>query len=237
MNIWTVLVAIALVALITVVFPVAMATFVHYRRPRRLTCPMTGAATSVEVKAGAAAISEVFGGRKLDVRDCSRWPRAWGCRQGCVDGADSRTPSATRHTILVPLDGTPAGDAILPRVASLAREENADVRLMRVARTPAAVVSGNRIVSFTDQEIARVELQEQAYLNDAAERLPGVRVSQVIRFGSPVEKIVDEAEASGANVIVMATHRHTMADRFRWRNIPEAVASATRIPLVRVPCG
>lgn len=246
MNPWIVLLAITLVAVFYVVLPVGVATFAHYRRARRLRCPLAGVGASVDVNATRAAVSEVAGGRKLNVRDCSRWPRAWGCRQQCVEGdeagdratATASPASAQRpRTILVPLDGTPTGEAILPRVASLAREEGAHVRLMRVAPAPKAVWSGKRIVSYSDQEIARVELDEQAYLNTAVEHLPGVPVSEVVRFGAPVEKIVDEAEASGADLIVMGTHPRGFLERLRWRNIVAAVASATRIPLFRVPCG
>lgn len=241
MNAWIILLAVVTLGTIFVLLPVVGATFARYRRPRAVRCPMTGAGASVQVDALRASLSELAGRRVLRIRGCSRWPRAWGCRQQCLAaaGVDPRAEPRARakwsgvRTILVPLDGTAENAAVLPAVAALARDQRAVVRLMRTAAMPPAVESGQRIFVYADQEADRIEAETRDYLNALGERMPGVRVTTAVRFGEPVAEVVAEAEGSGVDVIAMATHEDGWSRRNR---LASAVANATRIPVVRVPC-
>jgi universal stress protein A len=245
MNAWMVLFAIVVVAVLFVLLPVGGATLAHYWRPRRLRCPMAGSDASVQVDATGAALSELIGVRALTARACSRWPWAWGCRQQCLaderaasgrNGAASSPRAIGPRIILAALDGSAESEAVLGEVEAIARDENARVRLLHVTPIPAAVEVEDRIVAYADQETARVELLTQAYLATLARRLPGIRTEGIVRFGDPVEEIVAEAESSGADLIAMATHDWTGMARLRWGSVTDAVASATRIPVIRVAC-
>ena len=58
----------------------------------------------------------------------------------------------------------------------------------------------------------------------------------VVRFGDPATEIVGEAEAQGADLIAMATHRRGVS-RFLRGSLADAVERETTIPVLRVPYG
>lgn len=110
--------------------------------------------------------------------------------------------------ILVPLSGRERAEAVLPLVAGVARGAGATVRLLRVEPYPRMRTRPNgRVIAYVDQEITRLEGESQRYLRDVEARLDGVAVERSVTFGDPADEIVCEAEASGADLIAMATAR------------------------------
>jgi nucleotide-binding universal stress UspA family protein len=235
MNLWIVLLAMGIVALVFVLVPVAVATFRAYRKPLQLPCPMAGTPASIQVDAAGAAFSELRGAQRLRVMACSRWPRAWGCRQQCVAGDGAHAlggASRTSRTILVALDGTPERETAVAEAAAIAQAEGARLRLLWTSRVPAEVLASNRVVAYADQEEERVALEAYAYLKCLADRLPGIAVDPMVRFGEPAEEIVAEAAAAGVDLIALATPED-VADP-AWAGVADAVARATTIPIMRV---
>ncbi len=53
----------------------------------------------------------------------------------------------------------------------------------------------------------RIEFNRLDYLREAETQLEGVAAESVVRFGEPVEEIVREADAFGADLIAVATER------------------------------
>ncbi|MBI1962875.1 MAG: universal stress protein [Candidatus Rokubacteria bacterium] len=249
MNPWIVLLALIALALLFVVAPVAAATFAHWRRPRRLVCPEEGTTARVTVDARRAALGEALGRPALEVARCSFWPRLRFCRQECLAAPvrevppEPPAPPAGRRgvpikTILVPLDGSAGSESVLWTVGELARVQGARVRLLRVAAAaPVVRAADQRVVAFADQETARVEHEEVAYLKQAARGLEGIPVETVIRFGDPAAEIVSEAEASGADLVAMATHQRSGVGRVLKGSVAERVERATTVPVVLVPYG
>lgn len=134
------------------------------------------------------------------------------------------TPATTRiRTILVPLDGSPQAEAVLPIAAAIARAEGAALRLLRVAPPPETITSDDRIVAYVDQEAERLRNEGEDYLNAAAARADGVPAAVVVRFGDPREEIVREAWASGADLVAMATHARGVVGRVVLGSVTEAV--------------
>ncbi len=88
--------------------------------------------------------------------------------------------------ILVPLDGSPAAERIVPLVADLARGSGASLRLLHVAPEPGPT-------------------EESGYLHALEARLQSVPVDSVVRFGDPVAEILKEANAFGADLIAVTT--------------------------------
>lgn len=111
--------------------------------------------------------------------------------------------------ILLPLDQTLAAEAVVPLVADMARGGGASVRLLHVAPVPSNVVSPEgRVVAYTDQEMARLEAEALDYLRTVEARLEGAATECVVRFGDPVQEILHEAEAFGADLIALTTSHH-----------------------------
>lgn len=241
MNLWIVLLGIGVVAVCFVLVPVGIATLRAYRYPRRLRCPQSGTSASVQVDAIGAATSELTGAQRLRVTACSRWPRAWGCRQQCVveeveevRGRAAGAAAPGRRTILVALDGTPEAEAAVEEAAAIARVEGARLRLLWTSHAPSDIRSAQGVVAYADQEEERVRLEALAYLKCVADRLPGLRVERVVRLGEPAREIVAEAQSSAADIIVVAA-RDGLTNP-EWSRLVDGVTRATTIPVVHVPC-
>lgn len=247
MNPWLVLLAIALLAAVFVVVPVVAATFSHYRRAWLLRCPAEGTDARVTVDATRAAIGEAVGRPALEVERCSLWPRLRLCRQECLSLPTSEmravrpgapAPSSRIRKILVPLDGSSGSESVLWTVGELARAQGASVRLVRVAPAPDAVMADDdRVIAFADQESERIQYEEARHLERAAGDLKDVAIETAVRFGDPATQIVEEAEASGADLIAMATHRRGGLAHLLKGSVAERVERATTVPVILVPYG
>mgnify|MGYP001168716405 CR=1 FL=1 len=126
-------------------------------------------------------------------------------------------------TILVPLDGTTVGEAILPKLEELVLKympsTNAQVILLKVN----SIVNFNVLthdkraqLSYTDDDQKKLDEESMTYLAKIAEplRAKGFNVETVVRTGTVAEEIVNEAHESGANLIAMSTH--TRSGVIRW---------------------
>jgi CBS domain-containing protein len=141
------------------------------------------------------------------------------------------------HMILVPLDGSPGSESVLPTVGALAHARAARVRLLRVAPEPKAVEVDGRIIAYADQEMSRVELETLAYLKRVALALPGIEVDCAVCFGEAAEEIVKAAQAARVDLIAMATHRRRGLDRALKGSVAETVERSSAIPGGLVPYG
>ncbi len=252
MTPWIVLLGLALVATVFVLAPVGLAAFWHWRRPWRLTCPRAGTLAQIRVGATRAAVASVLG-RRVSIDRCSLWPAVRGCREECmalpVSEARAMRPGEAPpraraddrlRTILVPLDGEPGSEAVLPAVRELARVRGATVRLLHVVPQVSAVhvdAEDPRVVAYADQESARLEEKTRGYFRRVARDLVGVTVEEAVRFGEPAEQIVEEAEAAEADLIALATHgRHGLGWLLRG-SVAGRLQRATTIPLLLVPYG
>lgn len=83
MNPWVILPALAALAILYVLLPVALTTFSRYRRQQNLKCPETGKEAGLYFDAGRAAVSACYGRPALSVQNCSLWPERSGCAQAC----------------------------------------------------------------------------------------------------------------------------------------------------------
>lgn len=82
---WTILAAIVAIAVVYVLVPVFLHTFLRFRVPKRLPCPVTGGRADVRVDASRAAFTDALAGHpRLRVGNCSLWPAQRGCGQGCL---------------------------------------------------------------------------------------------------------------------------------------------------------
>jgi len=81
---WITVVAIVVLASLYVLFPLALHTFQRYRHKRVVECPETRGLAEIDIDAPRAAFSALFGRADLRVKNCSVWPKRWGCAQGCI---------------------------------------------------------------------------------------------------------------------------------------------------------
>jgi nucleotide-binding universal stress UspA family protein len=137
--------------------------------------------------------------------------------------------------ILVPLDGSETAEAVLPFVMDEARCHNATVVLIRV------------IVPLRDSLMMVPSLVEQAteksieittdYLEGVASRLrdEGLDAEVVLKHGPPAQTIIDFAEESGCDLIIIGTRGETGALQWRFGGVAGKIVRAkTTMPVLVV---
>jgi nucleotide-binding universal stress UspA family protein len=130
--------------------------------------------------------------------------------------------------IVVPLDGSLTAEAILPQIRRLLYRNDSEVILVRAVEPP-----------FVENAITLAEAQIGAareYVLGQQERLEkaGVRVSHVVRLGSPSGVILDVVEERKATMVAMATHGASGLQRFLFGSVAEAVIRRCPVPVLVV---
>lgn len=114
-------------------------------------------------------------------------------------------------TILVTVDLADLDTArpAIERATALAQASGGTVRLVHVRQLPAIAFMEFIPPSFDadQQELSEARLAEVA----ATVRLPAERVSAVVRLGSIYAEVLDEAKKTGADLVVVGSHRPGMA--------------------------
>jgi nucleotide-binding universal stress UspA family protein len=151
--------------------------------------------------------------------------------------------------ILVPLDGSPFGEQILPPAATLATLMNASVTLLGVVEPMLASaafatgIDGAPVAPFDAQPVdpegdeERLGLESEA-LERTAARLRSLGLSidvRVLMDGRPAHAIVEFASQHDIDLIAMTTHGRGALKRLVAGSVTEAVlrAAATHLLLYR----
>ena len=77
--------AIVVLAVLFILTLVTLHVYGLYRDRKELRCPETGRLTSVQIGAGKAAISSLFGESKIRIKGCANWPEKKNCAQKCLE--------------------------------------------------------------------------------------------------------------------------------------------------------
>ncbi|MFZ1771240.1 MAG: universal stress protein [Caldilinea sp.] len=107
--------------------------------------------------------------------------------------------------IVVPLDGSPMADRILPHVVAIAQSgsQPARVILLRVLET---TDKASTAVDSLEWHFAKAEAQ--AHLNEAAAQLVqlGLAAKTVLLEGGAAQRIVEHVHKHGADLVVLSSH-------------------------------
>jgi nucleotide-binding universal stress UspA family protein len=135
-------------------------------------------------------------------------------------------------TILVPVDILDVDTArpALARATALADVSGGTVRLVHV-RSLVPLTYMEFVPSTFDEEQQRDAEDRLAKLAASVE-LPAERVSSVVRLGSVYAEVLDEAERTGADLVVVGSHRPSMATYLLGSNAATIVRHATCSVLV-----
>ncbi len=140
--------------------------------------------------------------------------------------------------ILVPLDGSPTAEGVIPLVADAARGGGATVRLLHVAPMPVPrVTRDGRVVAYADQERERLESEGLDYLRAVEARLGGVPVECAVRFGEPLAEILREADAFSADLVAVTTAGRSGLSRVALGSVAEQVFRKASTPVVLFHAG
>lgn len=129
-------------------------------------------------------------------------------------------------TILVPVDlgEVEAAQSALDKAVELARIAGGSLRLIYVrAIVP---VTYMEFMPPTFDEEQQGEADKKLAEIAAKVKLPAERVSAVVRLGSVYNEVLDEAEKTGADLVVIGSHRPTMATYLLGSNASTIVRHA-----------
>jgi nucleotide-binding universal stress UspA family protein len=132
--------------------------------------------------------------------------------------------------MLVPLDGSTLAEGVLPHVEALAKSLGADLVLLRVAF--AHLFPGADPIQFQVTAVREAE----TYVADLSHRLQqmGVRAEAKVRYGDPVEEILDHVTWDHIDLIAMATHGRTGLKRAVMGSVAEHVLRRTAVPMLLI---
>lgn len=134
--------------------------------------------------------------------------------------------------VIVPLDGSPLAEGILPFIVEIAGPLDLEVTLVRVVNPiPPEVIEGTRQVTVEDVEGRMAEAR--VYLTPIAAELgaKGVRVTIEARHGETVDEIVAAARDARADLIAMTTHGRGGLGRVLFGSVAAAVLRHAHIPV------
>jgi nucleotide-binding universal stress UspA family protein len=131
--------------------------------------------------------------------------------------------------MLVPLDGSLRSEAILPVAEEWAKEDEAEVILLRAVL--ARHLPGR---DPTEAEVRAIE-EGEAYLKGVAEGLErrGLKgVRWVVWYDEPTTAIAEAAAWDKVDLIAMATHGRSGLSRLMLGSVAEAVVRSSRVPVL-----
>jgi nucleotide-binding universal stress UspA family protein len=137
--------------------------------------------------------------------------------------------------ILVPTDGSEGMDRVVEHAVGLARRHGATLDLVYVVDTAAFA----NLPMETSWEGIRESLREEgATALEAAEAVvEGVPSERHVLEGGPSREIVDYAERSGADLVVMGTHGRGGLNRLLLGSVAERVVRSSPVPVLTIRVG
>ncbi|HSO12882.1 MAG TPA: universal stress protein [Anaerolineales bacterium] len=137
--------------------------------------------------------------------------------------------------ILIPLDGSPLAEAVLPHAQAVAKAENAEIVILRVPVVPAAEFFGRNTALAS---MVSHDLDEEANQYVQAEvrmlRNGGATATGMIREGPVPETIIKVADEIHADMIAMSTHGYTGLKHWFKGSMAEDVVHHTHIPVMLI---
>jgi nucleotide-binding universal stress UspA family protein len=139
--------------------------------------------------------------------------------------------------ILVPLDGSRPGEAVLPWAKELVRRTKAKLFLLHVILSPNNLTGvANYAISFEEQLIETLRKQGREYISGVAAGLEREKLdlNYDLITGMPAETIIDYAKKNDMDLIAMSTHGRTGVGRFVLGSIADKVVHISEVPVLLI---
>ncbi len=153
-----------------------------------------------------------------------------------LESADPQDEHATTlSTAVVPLDGSALAETVLPYAEELARVLSLDIRLVRVVKTGHPFSYPEMAATLPDptDELVR---EARSYLSRIAQdlRASGTGVQSQVLRGAPASALLDFAQETPQNLIVMTSHGRSGLSRWVLGSVTEALVRGSGDPVLVV---
>ncbi|MBI1795299.1 MAG: universal stress protein [Chloroflexi bacterium] len=152
------------------------------------------------------------------------------------------SPRFQLDRILIPLDPDSQHDNSLPVAKSFGTTFGAKLHLLSVIPTFSTLAgeqaAAGNLLPVTVQallDIKEENASEDLNIHTAEFRKEGIKVFAEVARGDPARGIVKIAELSGADLIILTTHRKAGIGAFWARSVAPKVAQKTKMPLLLIP--
>ncbi|MFN8558491.1 MAG: universal stress protein [Dehalococcoidia bacterium] len=163
--------------------------------------------------------------------------RSAACAVFVVRGETATPPSGDRtvRRVLVTLDGSVTAEVALEQARRIADAYGATLDLLQVVPWSAMMYAAPTEIYLPEGLDEQLEKGADDYLRGVQERLPAGVISErhVIR-GSAADGIIDHAQDTGADLVVMSTHGRSGIARWALGSVAERVLRAGPRPVLLV---
>ncbi|HEY33597.1 MAG TPA: universal stress protein [Dehalococcoidia bacterium] len=140
--------------------------------------------------------------------------------------------------ILVPLDGSPESEAVIPHVAWLASGLGADVILFQALAGGYHTITakGYEYTVYPEQQLASDKAFAEDYLTRVGKQFKekGAKPGAEVRPGDAAEEIIEFADEVRADMVAMSTHGRSGVGRWIFGSVAEKVLHEGNNPLLLV---
>ncbi len=140
--------------------------------------------------------------------------------------------------ILLPLDGSEAGEAAITRVKELKSRLEAEVILLGVVPTGQHIrtVGGLDYILFPEQEMEAYKAEAKEYLDKVYKRLKRGKgeLKMEIRAGEVTKEILDYARKKKVSLIAIASHGHSGMTKWVFGSTAKKIIEDSPIPVLVV---
>lgn len=149
---------------------------------------------------------------------------------------NKRRPLRLFNKILVPLDGSRAGEAALPYIKAIAQQMKSEVFLLRVIEVIQHIrtIGGLDHFTYTEDQIERMKNEGVKYLEKIQRQFSVDKVHTVLRTGDPAQEIIKLSQEKKVNLVAMSSHGKSGIRRWVVGSVSSKVLQADKMPLLLV---
>lgn len=140
------------------------------------------------------------------------------------------------RSVLVPLDGSPFAEHALPTATVIAKACRAKLQLVKVHEPPPPPVAADEAGLFLEADL-QVRRDERAYLRQQASRIraqAGLRITTEVLDDPIAAAIVQYAQRTGTDLIVMTTHGRGPLSRLWLGSVADQVIRRATMPVLLI---
>lgn len=151
---------------------------------------------------------------------------------------EARADGAPLKTVIVPLDGSPLAEKVLPHVTGIAKAMDLEVVLVRAYALPLAYLEDRDFYSpYPDKLLKGFKEEARQYLEEKAAQLKkeGLkRISSVALEGDSADQIIAIAKKTADALVAMCTHGRSGLGRLVLGSIADRVVRHSGDPVLLI---
>jgi nucleotide-binding universal stress UspA family protein len=147
---------------------------------------------------------------------------------------DKTVGEALLKKVIIPLDGSPLAETVLPYVIDIAKKMRLEVVLMRAYALPPSV-AGEDYGFYSADFLDQIEAEARYYLAEKVKEVQGQgleNVSSVVNVGYGAEEIIMLARKTPDNFIAMSTHGRSGIKRWVLGSVTDRVVRHSGDPVL-----